>query len=284
MKKLVVMLAVALTLFLVGCEENEEMTFYDHALTLANSEYILREDGTVWHIPKRGSEMEYVREYDGEFSTKVKKKNAEDMELWEFALAGWADKCIGICQDGSVWRFPYTDYDDSSAGYAYKWEPVGELVPHEGFWIEIEEIGVNPYYEKNRGETHPVIFWTLHDDSGELYNPLLTDLEVLIGDEWYWAAGYTSDTLDVKHFDANGEYRGGSLGLNMTALVTGLDGGLEDVVSVPSGHYRLKASAYIDRYAENQKHDWSEKYLRHAVIEFDLEYKNGEYKIKNIKN
>ena len=281
MKKLVVMLAVALTFFLGGCEEKEEMTFYDHALTLANSEYILREDGTVWHIPDRGSEMEYVREYDGKFAADVKKKNAEEMELWEFALASWADKCIGICQDGSVWRFPYTDYDDSSAGYACKWEPVGELVPHEGFWIEIEEIGVNPFYAE-RGEPHSVINWTLHDDSGELYNPLLTDLEVLIDGQWYWAAGYTSDTLDIKYFDENGVFKG----LGMTALVTGLEGGYENIENVPSGHYRLRAKAYHrDSYdTETHKPDWDEKYLRHAVIEFDLEYKNGEYIIKNIKN
>ncbi len=279
MKRLLVLFVMVLAIFLSGCEKKADaVSLYEGALSLKSDEFILREDGTVWFITEMNGTMEYFGEYDGKLSSEVKKESSEEMELWEFALACRADKRVGICKDGSVWIFPYAGSDDRSDGYAFKAEPVGEIVPHDGFWIETREIGVNPHYAE-RGEPHPVIFWTLHDDSGELYNLLKVDLEVLIDGQWYFAAGYSGETLAINYFGENGEYRG------ITPLVTGLEVGYENTQTVPSGHYRLRAKAYHrDARDEDGKHHWEEKYLRHAAAEFDLIYKNGEYKIKNIKN
>ena len=286
MKKALVFIVAFVIMLAAACEK--KMTFYDHALALGDSSLILREDGTVWSILRhRGYsisnyeyvEVELVDEYSPELNTVVEKKNAEEMEAWEFALAARAENCVGIGSDGSVWIFPYADEEQNQA---YKWKPVDEIEPHDGFWIEIEEMGVNPYFGMDGGETHPVVFWVLHDDSGELVSPELVDLEVLVGGEWYWAAGYLSDTLEVKRFNENGEFRGTANKINMTALVTGLDGGDENTVPVPSGHYRLKAKAYDKAY--NGVPEWKQDYKRQATVEFDLVYKNGEYEIKNIQN
>ena len=276
MKKLTVLAVLLLFCLMASCESKAQLPdLYEYATSLTEPELLVLENGTLWRLTEqreidpgsgdgsfvRGT-VEFVRELEpGEMNPEVSKMDAGDMSLWEYAVLTWEDDRVAVAQDGSVWCSFSPALEEKTARKYEPAEDIGAEQLMEGFWLEQPEAKVN-----ERGQNRISI--VLHDDSGTLINPGIDALDVLIGGEWYPVPLNLSGTLDVKFFE-DGIYN-----VKGVPLSTG-DPASPDI-PVPSGHYRLRASAYTYE-------DWDAKNLdsrKYALIEFDLTYKNGEYKIE----
>lgn len=284
MKKYFILLIVCSALLLSSC--NSIPDIYEYATTmLKEPDLLLAADGTVWRIGERNEngfadDPEIVDRLEkGTISTEVNKKNADDMELWEYTLLT-ADNRLdryrtmaAVGADGSAWLISAhgSVYDAFEIVTA---EEIGGERFIEGFWIEIKGVQSDDG-EQGRPALLKVV---LHDDSGTLIHPGAAVLEVLIDGQWYITNTSYADAPEMGSFDENGE----------SFRATPLYAGYYYDIPLPSGHYRLRSYAYDDaewqKYMDEKREtEFLELMRRYAVLEFDLTYKNGEYQISGIK-
>ena len=274
MKRLWIITMLIICVLFASCGKTPDL--YEYAASLGEPNLLVREDGTIWRITEQEErshsegytnytvgDVEFVRELDqGEVNAAVTKKNADDMSLWEYAVCTWTDDRIAVAQDGSVWWFfP----EDLWKNKVRKYDPA-ELIPEEeridNFWLEMPEV-----VERHDGV--PALKLVFHSEGNpNLINPQVRALEVLIQDVWYEVPLTWSTTADVKMFDKDGIYT-----FNAFPLFAG--DYPECDVPIPSGHYRFRAYAY---HSETARWKDGDRYC--ATVEFDLEYENGQYKIK----
>lgn len=277
MKKLWILPIFIICVLLSACGKTPDL--YEYAASLAEADLLVRADGTVWRIgetweadgwlysEKAEAELAYtidegaVRLPDID---EIKKRDATKLNAIEYYMLGGYTDEFAVAPDGSLWIVRPNRTDTRVIAEKFATYEIPEECMPETFWLS------EPSIDDARGTATLDVM--LHDDSGTLYNPDTLRIDVLIDGKWYDILVSGGDTTDIKLFDENGEY------LRSVTLMMGA--GYE--TPVPSGHYRARAAAYVhEAYSqETGRHDWSEKYRRYATLEFDLEYKNGEYKIK----
>lgn len=251
------------------CSCSTPSNIYEYATAIQEADLIVCEDGTVWKLtderisPYDGSEIiwgtvEFVRNIEqGEMTCDTDKTNTSDMALWEFALATIDEGRVAVGQDGRVWMFGPKELQENRV---WGWVPVDvpEDLLNEDFSVTVEKIAYS-----ERGDAFAVV--SMQDNTGDLISPSPAYIEVLIGGQWYRPSIAYPETGDVKFFDENGRYT------RVSVLATGDNGD----IPLPSGHYRINAIAY-PKVGANVG-GWEER--QHAIAEFDLLYKNGEYSI-----
>lgn len=247
------------------CSCSKTPSIYEYATTMLESDLIVCEDGTVWRLTGErpygydGSEIiwgtvEFVRNIEqGEMTCDTDKTSASEMALWEFALATIDEGRVAVGQDGRVWMFGRKELQENRV---WGWVPVD--VPEEllskDFSVTVEKI----IY----GEGSDVfVMVSMQDNTGDLISPSPAYIDVLIDGQWYRPSVAYPGNGEVKFFDKNGRY------VTISMLATGDN---RDI-PLPSGHYRINAMAYSKVEGKEEIH--------HAIAEFDLLYKNGEYSI-----
>ncbi len=279
MQKSFAVLFIGLLCLLSACSSVPNI--YEYATTeLGEPNLMVAADGTVWRRDEPNengrANVELVDTLEpGTISTVVKKKNADDMALWEYTLLtadkelDWFKYPAAVDGEGNTWLL----IQNTSTSYsALRCDPVDEIneeQTQEGFWLEITGF-------KQATWSPQVLCVVFHDDERALINPGFVGLEVLIDGQWYRTSVSYSETLETKFFDENGEF----------SAISPLYGGYYHDIPLPSGHYRLKAEA--DDYVEWQKYfdenrgiEYLDLIKRYTVLEFDMTYKNGKHEIRN---
>ena len=256
----------------------------DYAKKLGDPTLLVRADGTVWRVQEvegKGwtAELEYTLKDGSVCLPQIDGSDTGKMSALEYHLYRYRSidkESWAVSGDGSIWRI-YPDRK-SPEMCAYKFAtaeiPAGQVCEE----FAVAELSIEEVLRY--GEEYSVLNVWLRDGSGTLINPTCMEIHTLIDGVWYKTYFDNSDTLDVKLFDPNGEY----------CRCVGLQWISNDYTESkewPAGHYRIMGTAY--RYDPDDGYAWiqvftDENRVYTPPVEFDLIYKNGEYKIKNIKN
>ncbi len=252
-------------------------SLHSHAHSLSERDMFLCGDGNIWRLYGE-DDGRPVLKFTGEsieVDTTVRKKNAEDMELYEYLLASCKPESVYIRQDGKVW-IALGIAKEKNGEKTIAVSPVEPLpdIPEEQLDSGLSAVPIG--FERMRWGSRVIAAFMLRNRGESSYDEPGLGLAVKLGDEWYRVVQsyvYKRDFYDEDpgSFDP-GEERALWAELNV-------EGDRKSGRLIPPGHYRAE---FYDDYGGlvNQKGYKERPDDIRFAFEFELCEKNGEYSVE----